>query len=376
MPVLLVVSLVPGTLLAQARVTTLTTPLATSTDGFSMVASVRELSNGKVLVSDPMEKSVHLVDLAAGTSVQVGREGQGPGEYGFPGELLPLPGDSTLLVDRINRRFLYILPGGKTGGTIPFPGTSFGLEPRGVDTQGRIYFQGSRIPNGFSGSAETLDSVPVLRWDRKRNVTDTVTYVKLPAMTINTGGNATNRTVMIRTQPFSPEDAWAVAPDGRVAVARVSDYHVDWFSPARQRTAGPAMNLPPVPVTEADREALRNQNARAPRMMVAVSGAGRSRTTSSPPPAPAELGEPDFPDFKPPFQARSAWMTPEGMLWVLRSRLANDPVPTIDVFDQRGNPVGQVKLPKDRRVVGFGAGTVYLARTDADDLQWLEKYRM
>jgi hypothetical protein len=87
------------------------------------------------------------------------------------------------------------------------------------------------------------------------------------------------------------------------------------------------------------------------------------------------MGEPEYPEFKPPFPGRSTWVTPEGQAWVLRSRPASDPVPTLDVFDQRGMMVGQVKLPKDRRVVGFGNGVVYLAHTDQDDLQWLEKYR-
>jgi len=63
------------------------------------------------------------------------------------------------------------------------------------------------------------------------------------------------------------------------------------------------------------------------------------------------------------------------MLWVLRSRAATDPIPLIDVFDQRGSLVSQVRLPQDRRVIGFGNGVVYLAHTDSDDLQWLERYR-
>jgi hypothetical protein len=38
--------------------------------------------------------------------------------------------------------------------------------------------------------------------------------------------------------------------------------------------------------------------------------------------------------------------------------------------------VGRVALPADTRLVGFGNGTVYLARSDEDDLQYLQRYRL
>lgn len=354
---------------------TLAAPVNTSGDAFTNISSVRELSNGKVIVSDLLDKSVHLLDLATGASVQIGREGGGPGEYGFPGELLPLPGDTTLLVDRVNRRFLIILPNGKTGGTIPFPQNTFN-DPRGIDREGRIYFQGSLLGSGFTPGEPAPDSLPITRWDRRRNVTDTVTFLKVPSMNVNaSGGGSRGGAVMFRMQPFSPEDGWAVGLDGRVGVARVTDYHVEWFSPARQRTAGPANKVAPVRVTEADKEALRRQSANGPRMMVAVGGGGTASRAAPPPPNLPAGDELQYPEFKPPFPGRSTWVTPEGMLWVLRSRPASDPVPQIDVFDQRGNLVSQVKLPENRRVVGFGNGVVYLAHTDSDDLQWLERYR-
>ena len=51
-------------------------------------------------------------------------------------------------------------------------------------------------------------------------------------------------------------------------------------------------------------------------------------------------------------------------------------MPTLDVFDARGILVGKVTIPKDRRIVGFGANSVYMARTDSDDMQWLERYSL
>ena len=86
----------------------------------------------------------------------------------------------------------------------------------------------------------------------------------------------------------------------------------------------------------------------------------------------------EFADTKPPFDGSSAGSvlaTPEGEAWVLRTRPAADKVPTYDVFDRTGALVRKVSLNPNSRVVGFGRGTVYVARTDEDDLQYLQKYR-
>jgi hypothetical protein len=354
--------------------TVFTQPAAESADGFTMIGGIRELSNGKVLVADPMERSVQLLDLAAGTAVPVGREGQGPGEYAFPGDLLPLPGDTTLLVDRMNRRFLIILPTGKTGESVAYPADlGLGVDPRGVDAAGRIYFQGSIIPAGgrLEGNLNTPDSVPLFRWDRKARL-DTVAFLKVPSMNLHTsGGGSGTRMVMMRPQPFTPEDAWAVGRDGRLAVARVADFHIDWFSPTKQKTAGPANRFTRLRVNEADKEAQRRA-MRNPRVFVSGGPGGRSAPT----PPPADMPEPEYPEFKPPFPGRSAWVAPDGNLWLLRSRLGGDPIPTLDVFNGQGTLVGKVTLPRDRRVVGFGRNSVYMAKLDSDDMQWLERYSL
>ena len=78
----------------------------------------------------------------------------------------------------------------------------------------------------------------------------------------------------------------------------------------------------------------------------------------------------------PPFTGRGAVLaSPDGEAWVLRTRSAGDKVPTYDVFDRTGALVKKVMLNQSSRVVGFGKGTVYVARTDDDDLQYLERYK-
>ncbi|HEX9630918.1 MAG TPA: hypothetical protein VGA02_00535 [Gemmatimonadales bacterium] len=83
------------------------------------MAGLRELRNGRVVVSDRLERTVTLVDFATGDMTAIGREGQGPGECGMPGVRFPLGGDSTLMLDIAAMRGLVLvgerhrLPGGR-----------------------------------------------------------------------------------------------------------------------------------------------------------------------------------------------------------------------------------------------------------------------
>jgi hypothetical protein len=74
------------------------------------------------------------------------------------------------------------------------------------------------------------------------------------------------------------------------------------------------------------------------------------------------------------FATAAVVVAPGGEAWVLRTRPAGDKVPTCDVFNKAGALVKKVALNPNSRVVGFGKGTVYVARTDEDDLQWLQRY--
>jgi hypothetical protein len=88
---------------------------------------------------------------------------------------------------------------------------------------------------------------------------------------------------------------------------------------------------------------------------------------------------PEFADTKPPFVAGpggggSVLVSPEGEVWVLRTRPAGDKIPVYDVFDGSGGLAKKVSLKPNSRVAGFGKGVVYVVRTDDDDLQYLQRY--
>lgn len=352
-------------------------PDAHFSEPFTQLTAIRELPNRKVLATDRQDKIVQLIDFASGAAVKVGREGQGPGEYAMPGALIPQPGGKTLLQDLLGRRYLEIDPDGKTGTTVPFPTTGAG--PGGMiamfgtqlaDAQGRIYFQ----PPPFNpGSQAQPDSVPILRWDRARSAIDSVAWVGVPKSSVSTSGGRGQVAIRIGGgKVFEPQEAWGVAADGSVARVMPAPYRVIWY-PATPGApvAGAEIAWTPLKVTEADKQEVIEARKRMRPMMVAIGEGGRQRPPANAPPMP----EPEFAETKPPFAGNSAVLvTAEGEVWVQKSQPAGAANPLYEVFDRSGKLVRKVTLNPRSRVVGFGEGTVYVARMDEDDLEYLERY--
>lgn len=372
------IALAPEAGAQSVPVASLGQPTATFEKPFDQVTSLRELSDGRVLVADLLARAVTLADLERGTGTSVGRDGQGPKEFGFPTGLVALPGDSTLLIDPAQRRFLMIGPDGAPITTIPFPEEFAGLvRIRGADRQGRVYAEGSAFAFGPRpidvGERSLPDSVALLLWDRARGRVDRLGKIKIPEISMAVSGGANARAVTMRQQPLPVADAWSVTPEGRIGIARVGDYHVDWWG--APRATGRPVKYTPVEVSERDKEIFRERTS-DPRAGLRMTDGGPARPAGgAPPPRPPDLPEPEWPEFKPPFVANGAMATPGGQLWVERSRPA-DADRLYDVFGADGNLLQQVKLSANRRLVGFGAGTVYVARSDEDDLQYLERYAL
>ena len=364
-------------------------PLAETEESFTSIFSIRELPSGKVLVSDQRDKIVQLVDLAGGTMTKVGREGSGPGEYAFAGTLIGLPDGSTLLHDLLNRRFLTIDAAGKPGGFLELPrppasATSNGDGPargpmmmggittvRGYDARGRIYFSGSP----FSATGGTADSVPLLRWDRVKPTFDTVGFVKQPAgfaSRTQSGGNVQVR--MGVTKRFTPAETWGVAGDGSIVRVFPEPYRIGWLTGNGQAALGPVVPYTPMKVTEADKKEVIDNLRRSPGTTIMIGGpAGGARTSNAAP--NIQQPPPEFAETKPPYDGQGAvQVAPEGEVWILRTRPAGDKVPSYDVFDKSGKLIKKVSLNPNSRVVGFGKGVVYVARTDEDDLQYLQRF--
>jgi len=365
-------------------------PDAEHAEPFSMITGVRELRDGRVLVSDNKDKVVLVIDFKGG-SVKLGREGAGPGEYALPNAIAALPADSSAIWDGGNRRYLMILPDARLGREFRLEppeglgpagyGAFAATTPRGVDARGNIYFQGSPFVSVGDGPAPA-DSIPVIKFDRARQRPETVAYVRPPK------GNATvtaapGRGVSVTNglaNPLVPLDAWAVLPDGKVAVLHGDPYRMDVYAARTAKTSGPSVPFEKLRVDGAMKQSIIAQRKRqlagaAPRTRP---GGGDAQNFPSGMLKQLMNLEP-WPEYAPPFMRDAVIARPlgaTGQVWVLRVNRTEAEPARYDVFDGAGRVVARVELPPKSRIVAFGNGTAYAVRTDDDELQYLQRYRL
>jgi len=315
-------------------------------EGLTSIGSIRELRDGRVLVVDTRDAAVKLVDFARGTATPVGRQGAGPGEYRGPTLLLPLNGDTTLLVDRRQQRSIVILPGGVAGevflaGKDLVDAPTQARTPAATDGRGRIYFAGSSVgPNALPDS-EPLDSVPIIRYDPATGRLDSLALVKVPKRDTDVqrvNGKITQVSVFV--VPLRPHDDWTVLPDGTVLIVRTAPYRLDAAHAGGRLTQGAGIPNTPVLVTAAERKA-------ATRF-----GVG-------------------FPRIKPPFDGPRTELAPDQRLWIRRTTAYTDSTARYDVIDFAGKLVARVALPPRTELAGFGRNVLYTVRRYEDDLEYL-----
>lgn len=338
-------------------------PNATSNHDFTRIAAVRELADGRVLVTDAGERRLLLVDFEKRAATVIGREGKGPGEYSSVGPLLTLTGDSTLLVDQVGARWL-LLHGAKIVQTVgaDAPAIRAGTRlPVGVDWRGNVL--GTR-PMGVVAGAPAmstpprLDSTHLVRVARATGHADTIAdLMSRPARILTQGRVDRLTSVEITVNPLGAGDLATSFGDGMVAIARVAPYRVDWIGPdGRLRKGGP-LPFTRVAVSTREKEAVMNRLAEA---------AGRE-------PQPPETYL-DWPEVLPPFLAGSLLPAPDGRLWIRRTPSADAPDTRYDVVARNGVLVSRVSLPSNEQVVGFGRSAIYTVHVDDDGIQHLRRH--
>ena len=348
----------------------LAAPLATLPHDFSMIRGLRELADGRVLVTDRLEEQLYVADLGRGTVRPIGRKGGGPQEYRLPAALLALTGDSTLLIDEGNGRLAIIGPDLRIARSIASQreGLGFGLYPRTVDARGRLYVE---IP-AWAQRGPPSDSSIVARFDPATERLDTLGRVRGP--TWLTGPSMKPR---IPYLIYAPQDVWTADAGGRVAFVRAAGYIVEWKGTDGRVVRGPRTPARPMPVTERDRRAyVRNFLVGS-----SVGGKGTDGSVASPIPASmttdAEVnemaGRQPFAEVRPPFTDATPRIGPDGALWVERSVAIGAPR-IYDRFDAAGVRRSAVVFPAGRRLAGFGRGSLYAVATDEDGIDTLERY--
>lgn len=371
-------------LAAQGRVVDLTgRPAAALDEPFTAISGVREVAPGVVIMSDMQERRLVRSDLTTGEVRDIGRQGDGPGEWRLPVRVFPGTGRDTYVPDLMQAKIHIVSPEGEITRSVPMTSATDGgmsiFVPQGIDAAGRLYYAAPPITEG----GEPMDSIPIQRRTFVDGMGTPETMAMLPnpiqMMTTSSGGGA--RITTGRPGPYQARDRWTVLPDGHVAIVRAEPYHVEIFAAGKAPITGPAVAYTPVKIGKPERDAYRDRMKNATGMMITrgtgSGGGGVSARTVGV--AGGDVPDSDFPETLPPFEGASDLVVaPSGAVWVRRAAAANARERSYDIFSPAtGQRVGTARLRPNSRVVGFGEGSIYVVRQDpADDLLYLERYAL
>lgn len=343
-------------------------PTVTLEQEFTGIDGVRELKDGRVVILDARERSIFVMNLTTKASKKIGREGDGPGEFRLPQSFLAL-GDTTLVNDMARfGKLLVITPAGDMGGFVSTQDAALSKRSfivGAADAAGRLY------ENNYSG-----DSNSIIRWDRARGKRDTLAHISMkvvsPLLDPPPASGRGSRADMGRSAgtppPFMTVSQWAVSSDGRLAIVTPEPYRVTMVSSTGTRTQSQPIAVSAVTVGAAEKAEYRAERQKPVAMISFANGA---QTTSYQKP---KFIEPDeWPTKLPPFLPNAVLFASDGKLWVHRTTRAGAPH-LYDVFDAAAKLVYQLELPPNTKLLGFGTGSVYLARVDDDGLHYLQRY--
>jgi hypothetical protein len=153
-------------------------------------------------------------------------------------------------------------------------------------------------------------------------------------------------------------------PDGWLAVVRINPFRVDWRSPNGQWTLGKALPIAVIRMTDKEKKA---SLARTAASMAA-------NPSSTPLPPQLQTPDDDWPEVMPPYIYSDMTFTPEGHVLLRRQPSADFPGVAYYAVDRRGVLAGIIEMKDNERIFGFGAKSLYIIESDADDLKFVRRH--
>ncbi len=420
---------------------------ARSTENFGNIFGVRALKDGGVLVNDGVRRQLVILDPTfTKRTVVVDSVAEGGQSYGpRAAPLIPYLADSSLFVDGTSLSLLVLDPFGKVAHVMSAPKPSdlrfLASSASGVDAQGNLVYRApimmtrnaSAVPTApgtMPAPPQPPDSSSVVRASFETRTVDTVGRVKTQ------GGTSVNMTqgpdgkmqVLMKINPLTTVDEWAVLSDGSLAFVRGHDYHIDWIKPDGSKFSSPKLPFDWKHLTDGDKQALIDSartaqekaqadaktaagaaanGARAGAEMAAVAGmaaasgggGGETRvvvmsgggggaggggsamafSAGGPGGAMSVTTKLEFvplkeiPDYYPAIRAGATKADLDGNLWILPTTSAQATAGELvyDVVNNKGELFQRVRLPVGRSIAGFGHnGVVYLMHRDPVTTGW------
>jgi hypothetical protein len=334
---------------------------------FTRLINVRELANGSLLVADGGDNVLYHATF--GGAVQpVSRRGHGPLEYERVLQLKQLAGDSTLLVDLFNGRFLFFVGAAPVATVIPQPPRLVSLDwvAAGADTLRHfLYERVAERPRVTQYDVRPTDSGSVVMFDRRSTTFDTVARLRPSPVRIRQTFNDSGRRVGGFTESLESdargEDAFLM-PDGWLALVRLEPFRIDWRRPDGSWVKGSALPVASEVTDAADKRAYetRMSQARADAKKIGF---------PAPVAIPPTVGAPRH-----PWSGDTPAAAPDGRLLVPRTSRAAVPFARWLVVNRAGGLDGEIALPRGAQVVGAGRRQLYVKVKDDDDVERLYRY--
>ncbi|MCC7003059.1 MAG: hypothetical protein IT357_12955, partial [Gemmatimonadaceae bacterium] len=343
---------------------------------FTELSGLRELRDGRVLVTDVREGRLVVTDFKAGTVRQIGRKGSGPGEYRQVARIWALGGDSTLVKEPYAPRWM-MLVGDKVVATIGASDpalTAVAMGPlQGSDAVGRVY--ATTLAKNARGVPSIEDPLVLIRVDRRSARVDTMARLQheelwkrgaglaTPPMAERAAGGVPNAPKRYSIALMAPDQV-AVFADSWVAIARPDPYRVDWCRPDGRCTEGKPLGYEKPAMTTQEKQAYLDA----------------AKITHSWPPTTKVDETANWPSYVPPFASPSGidgsavLAMPDGRAMVARLPSAAARMHRYDIVSRAGVIEAQLQLPLQERVVGFGAKTIYVSVIDTDGVQRLRRH--
>lgn len=313
---------------------------------FTSLGSVIELDDSLLLICDPAEGRLRIIDLAGDSLWDVGRSGDGPGEYRTPTAAFRTA-DVVVVYDRRARRLTVLTGSLGVNRIVPLTGdTLWAATPAGLDRRGRIYFE---YPTGAAAGAR--DSVALIRWDPHAQELDPLLNLDATDLITTSRTRAEPGTVETFTfstpSRFSVGDDWTVVGGSRLLVVRAHPFHIESHDlDGVLRRSGPVIPVPRVRLSPSEGY-----------------DAGPSAGSERKP-------------FKPPFRDGSTISSPAGWTWVGLHWADTALARSFLVLDTSGAIAGVTSLPRDERLLALGTDAAYVATQNEVGLLHVARYRV
>ncbi len=320
---------------------------------FASIADIEVSDDDLIYVLDGQEKRIAIYEPNGAFVSQFGREGEGPGEFKNPNRLT-WKGDTLVVWDwRLRRLSYFDLLGNLIRDErpeLPFGAGHFVFRPDGRlwAQRGPAYFMPPRPDVDGIGWLVLLDLATesadtVLRWEEDANFSV-----------------RTENFMTVQSKPYAPRLRWATDREGRVYVARGSEYAIEIYSLAGEhaRTLRRAYTRHPPAQAELD--------------SITAQLEERLEENYEPPMADRIRKAYEISELKP--ATGDLIVSDDGYLWV-RTYSENDFSRKLwDVFDPEGRYMTQVALPVRFTIHRITSDALYGSFRDEFDVPYVKRY--